>query len=472
MSPILNNNTELPTPPPGYVRTSQGKLIKLKQQQTSLNQAYMRARKKKRQRMRNKLSLHPGQFYVYKHPARFKVVVAGRRWGKTQCAKSILINAARKPNKLVWYVAPTYGMAQQIMWHEMLSSIPRQWIAKKNETRLTIYLVNGSVIALKGADNPDTMRGVGLSLVVVDEFQDMKVETWNKVLRPTLSTTGGSAVFLGTPKGFSHFYDLWAFGNKPENWFTESRGQRVANWKSFKFLTIDSPFVPDEEVEQARNDMDERSFRQEYEADFLNSGGAIYYAFDQDVHVTDQIGFNPAYPLWVGQDFNVNPMSSCIMQPQPNGEVHVIDEIFLINSNTAECVEELERRYWRHKSNTIIYPDASGAFGSTKVEAGKSDLSIFIDKGYNNIRHKRKNPNRRDRYNSMNTMLRSASGVVRMRIHPKCKHAIESLLMTEYKEGTNEVDKKADKEHMTDAMGYPISYEFPMGGVRLMGVSI
>lgn len=205
------------------------------------------------------LSLHPGQFEVFREKARFKVVVAGRRWGKTQLAKSAIISMARVRKRLIWYVAPTYRMAKQIMWSELLDSIPKKWIKKQNETVMQIVLVNGTVIELKGADKPDTLRGVGLHFLVLDEFQDMRPDVWTKVLRPTLASTGGHALFIGTPKSFNHLYELWSLGQKKE--------LRDANvWKSWQFPTIMSPFIPPEEIEAAKRDMDEKSFRQEFEA--------------------------------------------------------------------------------------------------------------------------------------------------------------------------------------------------------------
>jgi hypothetical protein len=193
---------------------------------------------------------------VYRSAHRFKVVVAGRRWGKTQLAKICLIKFARKPRRLIWYVAPSYRMAKQIMWPDLVEAIPRSWVKKYNETILTITLVNGSRIELKGADNPDTLRGVGIHYLVMDEVQDISPDAWKKVLRPTLASTGGHAMFIGTPKAYNVLYELWRNGQK-----TKARA-----WASWQFPTITSPFIPAAEIEAAREDMDEKSFKQEFEA--------------------------------------------------------------------------------------------------------------------------------------------------------------------------------------------------------------
>ena len=206
-----------------------------------------------------KLGLHAKQMEVFKSKARFRVVVAGRRWGKTALSRVLMIKSAQVRNRKIWYIAPTYRMAKQIMWRDLLEAIPRRWIKKINETTLTVFLINGSMIELKGADKPDSLRGVGIHFVVLDEFQDMSDETWTRVIRPTLADTGGHAIFIGTPKAYNYLYDLYKLGQDPEKVAKEE-------WQSWQFPTITSPFIPISEIEAARKDMDEKSFRQEFEA--------------------------------------------------------------------------------------------------------------------------------------------------------------------------------------------------------------
>jgi hypothetical protein len=410
----------------------------------------------------HRLTLHPGQFEVFKTRSRFKVVVAGRRWGKTQLAKTTIIKMARIQKRLIWYVAPTYRMAKQIMWQELIDAIPRKWVRKINETTMTIKLVNGTTIECKGADKPDTLRGIGLHFVVLDEFQDMKPETWTTVLRPTLATTGGHAMFIGTPKSFNHLYDLWAYGQKPE---MRDKGQ----WCSWQFPTIMSPFIPPEEIDAARADMDEKSFRQEFEASFETMSGRVYHAFDRNVHVGD-CKFDPRRPIWVGQDFNIDPMSSVILQPQENGELWAVGELVLYGSNTEEVCDELERRYWRHQKQITIYPDPAGV--QRQHARGETDLDIFREKGFKRIKHRKKHPRIADRVNSVNRMLRAADGTVRFRVDRSCKTLIDSLEQTIYKKGSRDIDKSAGNEHITDALGYCIELEYPVRKVVIAGISL
>lgn len=405
--------------------------------------------------------LHKDQSIVFKHPARFKVVTAGRRWGKTKLAEAICILKARVPKSKVWYVAPSYRMAKQIMWDQLLDSVPRQWVKKIHHTDLSITLINKSKIECKGADNPESLRGVGLSYVVLDEYQDMKPDTWVKVLRPTLAKDRGHAMFIGTPKGFANLYDVHMLGQDPTK----------RSWMSWQFPTISSPFIPIEEIEAARNDMDAKSFRQEFEASFESLSGRVYHCFDRNVHVKE-VTFNPELPIWVGQDFNVDPMSTVIMQPQIDGSIHIVDEIYLNNSNSMEVCDELEKRYWRFQGSDklIVYPDPAGSFRQSG--RGESDLDIFRQRDFNYLKFRRKHPKVADRVNAVNRMLMSASGQVRLFINPKCKNTIASFEQTMYKPGSAEIDKRPGIEHPTDALGYCIELEFPTRRVKIAGRSL
>lgn len=409
------------------------------------------------------LFLHDKQLIVHTSRARFRVVVAGRRWGKTALSRTEMVTrAASKPKQKIWYVAPTFNMARQIMWDDLLEAIPSSWIKKKNESRLSVKLRNGSVIELKGADRPDTLRGIGLHFAVLDEYQDMKDEVWEKCVRPTLSSTGGKALIIGTPKAFNCLYDAYARGQMAD---MVTRGL----WESWQFPTSSSPFVPDHEIETAREELDVKTFRQEYEASFESMSGRVYYPFDRSKHVGDY-PFDPTLPIWVGQDFNIDPMSSCILQPQPNGEIWAVDEIVLPSSNTEEVCQELERKYWRQQSSVVIYPDPAGA--QRQHARGESDLSIMRDHGFKKLSYHRKHPAIADRVNAVNRMLESADGTVRLRVDKRCKHLISSLDQTIYKAGTRDIDKAAGVEHITDAMGYCIEREFPVHKVHVTGLSI
>lgn len=402
--------------------------------------------------------LHKAQMRVFRNRARFKCVVAGRRWGKTALSRTLMIAATRKSKQRIWYIAPTYQMARQIMWQELQDMIPRKWIAKINETTMTITLKNKSEISCKGADKPDTLRGVGLHLAVLDEFQDMRLETWTLVIQPTLASTRGKALIIGTPKSFNHLYDYYMRGQDPNE----------PDWESWQFKTSSSPFVLPEEIEAARRNMSEKEFAQEFEASFETMSNRVYHAFDRNLHVT-RVKLDPRQPVFVGLDFNVDPMSAIFCQII-DGQIRVFGEKVLSNSHTQEMAEEMDRLFWRLKKRLTIYPDASGKARSS--QRGESNFQILRDAGFKRLKYRRKQPPVSDRINAVNRMLRSADGTVRVQIDHGCRELIASLEQTQYKIGTSEVDKSGGNEHEADAFGYFVELEFPVRGVHVMGVSI
>lgn len=371
---------------------------------------------------------------------------------------ALVVLGARMKNTKIWYVAPSYTMAKNIMWEELKRTVPRAWIAKKHDSELKIQLKNGTWIELKGADNPDSLRGVGLAYVVLDEYQDMKPGVWTEVLRPTLARDRGHAMFIGTPKGFANIHDVYKIGATPNT-----------VWKSWQFPTITSPFIPEDEIASAKNEMDEKTFRQEFEASFESMSGRVYYPFDRRTHV-GQFPFNPDLPIWYGCDFNIDPMSGVVIQPQLNGELWVVDEIFIRNSSTEEVANELERRYWKYMNKVTIYPDPAG--NSRQHARGESDLDIFREKGFRRIKFRPKHPAISDRVNSLNRMLMNANGQIMLRVNNSCTNTIESLEQTLYKAGSRDIDKKPGVEHITDALGYPVEIEFPIRKIQILGVSI
>lgn len=409
-----------------------------------------------------RLFLHSKQMEVYQSPHRFRVVVAGRRWGKTLLARTLILKYARIRKRLIWYVAPSYRMAKQIMWPELMDAIPKRWIRKINETTLAITLINGTRIELKGADNPDSLRGVGIHFLVMDEVQDIDPKAWKEVLRPTLASTGGHAVFIGTPKSYNFLYELYTRGQKESN-------IAAGRWKSWQFPTLTSPFIPVHEIQAAREDMDPKSFKQEFEASFETMSGRVYYPFDRTVHVRES-PFNERLEIWVGQDFNIDPMSSVILQLQPNGELWAVDEISLRSASTEDVADELERRYFKWQSRITLYPDPAG--NQRQHARGETDLKMLADRGFDKQLYRKKHPPVADRVNAVNRMLRDATGRVRLYIDPKCKELIKSLEQTIYEPGGREVNKKLEVEHMADAIGYPIEFRFPVRKIIIAGVSI
>ena len=210
------------------------------------------------------VKFHAKQLEVFNSTSRFKVVAAGRRGGKTYLSMwTLILRALASKAKDVLYVAPTLGMAKSIMWQE-IKSAAEQVTAKISESELALTLVNGITIFLKGADKPDSLRGVGYRYIVLDEYATMKSETWDMILRPTLADVKGDALFIGTPEGKNHFYDLW------------QDAQDLEDWEAFQFNSTDNPLIDPKEIEHAKQTMSTTAFKQEFEASFQTFTGGIF----------------------------------------------------------------------------------------------------------------------------------------------------------------------------------------------------
>jgi len=213
-----------------------------------------------------KVELLPWQQEVWNDPCRFLVIAAGRRTGKSRLAAwKLIIEGLATTKGHVFYVAPTQGQARDIMWQALLE-VGAPVIASSHINNLQIRLVNGATIALKGADRPETMRGVSLKFLVMDEYADMKPEVWEQILRPALADQKGSAMFIGTPMGRNHFYDLYqyAFQAKDEE------------WNAWHFTSYDNPLIDKKEIDGAKKSMSAFSFRQEFMASFEAAGGELF----------------------------------------------------------------------------------------------------------------------------------------------------------------------------------------------------
>ena len=379
-------------------------------------------------------------------PQRFKVVIAGRRFGKTHLSVRELCKAARLPEKEVWYVAPTYKQAKMIVFKKLRKKLQDlRWVSKINETNMSFELKNGSTISLKGADNYDSLRGVGLDFLVMDEFADIDPEAWFETLRPTLADKMGSALFIGTPKGMNWAKDLY-----------DMAAEYPEEWASFQYTTEQGGNVSIAEIEAARRSLDSRTFNQEFRATFETFSGRIFYAFDRKYNVKAYTDPLPK-ELHLGVDFNIDPMSAVIGVKTGN-TMHIIDEFKIYGSNTEELVEEVKTRYPGH--TIIAYPDPAGAQRKTSA-GGKTDHTILRTAGFT-VKAPHSHNAVRDGINAVNAKLLSSSGFTTLFFDPKCKYAIECLEKQTYKEGTSIPDKDSGFDHMNDALRYMVDYLFPI----------
>ena len=395
--------------------------------------------------MKLEFALRPLQADIFGDPARFRCVIAGRRSGKTfgTCLE-LYLTASEAPERRCWYVAPTYRMARDIAWTTLKSMVADAHLARSpNESQLEMQFVNGSTIALKGADDPDRLRGPGLDFVALDEFAWIDPYAWD-VLRPALADRRGRALFTSTPAGFNWAYDVFVRGQGDD-----------PDWRSWQFTTAQAGIVPPEEIDAARSDLDPRIFRQEYEAAFETLQGRVYSNFDRQLHVDGNVA-DTGGEILVGQDFNVNPMST-VIAVRVGDECHVLDALEIASSNTEEVAAELLRRYPNRR--IIVCPDPSGKARKTSAPVGQTDFTILKRAGFV-VKAPSQAPLIVDRVNNVQALLLNAEGRTRMKIHPRAQTLIRALEGQTYKDGTSQIDKGLGLDHITDALGYLLWEEF------------
>ena len=381
--------------------------------------------------------------------ARFKVVAAGRRFGKTYLSIREIAFRAKEPNKEVFYITTSYRAAKMIVWKPLKRRLlDLRWVKKINESELSILLKNGTTISLKGAEDPDKLRGVSLDYVVIDEAADCKLETlWGEIVRPALADRQGGALFIGTPKSKSNpFYDLWVFAKEHDN------------WAAFQYTTADGGFVPLEEIEAAKQDMSEKQFRQEFLASFETDESRVAWNFNRDTHVVNSPEHIDTGILHVGCDFNVSPITASIAVKISEQQLLVFDELNIYSSNTDELADEILNRY--PKSKIFVYPDPAGSQRKTSAN-GMTDHKILENRGFI-VKAPRRHDPVRDRINATNARLKNANGEINLQITKNCKHTIESLEKHSFKPKTSIPDKDTGYDHQFDSLSYMVAFLYPI----------
>ena len=392
------------------------------------------------------MRLSKAQKQISNSDARFRVAACGRRFGKSFLAINEVAKFARQPNQLICIIAPTYRQVKQVFFNELKERLYAiNWIKSVNQSDLCITLVNNSKIYLRSSDNHDALRGSKYNFVVLDECSFIDSETWFSVVRPMLSDTMGDALFISSPTGRNWFYDLWV--NSKAN----------DEWESFQFTTLDGGNVPADELEQAKLDLDARTFEQEYLAQFVTWTQTVYYAFTDDNIKALPGNLDAQTPLHCGFDFNISP-GTCTVSVLKGDSMYVIDEIIIYSSNTTEMCQELRLRY---PTNPIFaYPDASGAQRRTSAN-GLTDHIILANAGFK-LRVNNTNPSVIDRINSTNARFTDSTGQHNLFIDPRCRQLREALIKHAYKEGTRIPEKDKGYDHITDALSYSVYQLYPI----------
>ncbi len=234
--------------------------------------------------------LRADQRAIAGHPARFKVLACGRRWGKTTLGLKLAVEAAERGER-AWWVAPTYGLAFE-PWRMLKRALADRWEAKLESAR-HIDLPGGGSLTVQSADDPDSLRGVGLNLVVVDEAAFVAEEAWTAALRPALADRRGRALIVSTPRGRNWFWHAFQRGRDPLN----------RAWEAWQFATGDNPGIDRDEIDEARASLPERVFQQEYLAAFLEDGGTVFRRVRQAATAPPDAVPRPGGRYVMGVDF-------------------------------------------------------------------------------------------------------------------------------------------------------------------------
>lgn len=381
-------------------------------------------------------------------PTRFRVVLAGRRGGKTFLAMREACRFASKPNSIVWMLSNSRQQIKSLVWNKLKKKLNSlRWVAGTNESELTISLKNGSMICLKSAEQGDNLRGESLDAVLIDEFCDIDLEEiWHQIIRPALSDKRGHALFTGTPKA----------GNQAAR---DLYDKHLTNktWASFSYTTEEGGFVDKEEIEQARQDLAPKVFLQEYCASWQNFAGIIFSDFGEH-NISEVRKPIASEPVFIGMDFNVTPMSAVIGRQTRLG-IEIYDEIYLDNSNTTEMIDEIKNRY---PTNPItVFPDPAGVQRRASA-GGNTDIKLLEMAGFT-TRYHRQHPLVRDRINSGNSLFfKRDDGSTRFMIDPKCKKTITCLKNWAYKTDSMVPTKDSGFDHGCDALTYMIQFLFPI----------
>lgn len=385
--------------------------------------------------------LTPAQREIAIDRHRFRVCCTGRRVGKTTLAVlEMLGKACSKPDVTVAYCALTYQQARDLAWMP-LKKLAEPVTVKADESRLELIVrAKGggtSRITLRGWENIETLRGMKLDFIVIDEIASMRNwdENWQAVIRPTLTDVRGEALFISTPAGYNHFWELY------------NKEREDTDYKSFHFTSYDNPNIPIEEIDKARRELTEDRFEQEYMASFRKTEGLVYKEFDRLRHLTDDRPKNVIRKM-AGVDFGfTNPSVILTVHEDNDRTFWVTDEWYRHGKTNSELIE-----YARTLDVATFYPDPAEPARIAEMQRGGlacAEVNKDIRKGIDSVRALFKTD--------------------KLRIHRSCVNLIRELETYCYKEkqtDRNEAELPIpENDHALDAIRYCLFMRSPLPAV-------
>ena len=384
------------------------------------------------------MELHKPQAIIAEDTHRFRVVNCGRRFGKTTLSvEEIKGKAFAKPSRIA-YIAPTYQQARDIAW-EMLKKELDPIIAKVNESRLELEVKTQtgeiSKLFLRGWESIETLRGQQFDFLVIDEIASMRNfwMHWQEVVRPTLTDTQGEALFISTPKGYNHFYDLYQKEGKDKD------------FKSFSFTTYDNPFIPPKEIDKAKEEITEDRFAQEYMADFRKMEGLVYKEFDRKQHIFDEVAEHRIKEIICGVDFGyTNPAGILKVGIDGDGTYYILGEWKKAGRSTEQIAEQCKLYKPQRVYPDPAEPDRIDVFNNLNINC--IEVSKDISAGIDRVR----------------TLFKQN----KILVHRDCVHLINELETYHYPERGVDYNSKTDlnerevpvkeNDHLVDALRYAL----------------
>lgn len=404
------------------------------------------------------LRYHRLQSQAWRTTKRYVNIAAGRGSGKTEIARRRVVRMlpVKKPwsDPMYGYGLPTFAQAKRVAWKNLVRLIPRDWIRRESVSEMVIETVFGSSLYVIGMDKPQRAEGVQWDGFVLDESSDQRPGVFDLTLSPALTHRQGWCWRIGVPKragigarDFKSTFDRGLTGTDPD---------------LISFAWSSEDILAPADLRFARENLDEKDYNEQYRASWETLSGLVFFAYDDVLNTTDSVAYRPDLPLLIGSDFNVSPMAWVVCQ-DVGGQLNVLDELFIRNTNTRQTLDALFKKYGRHEAGFFFYGDATGQ--ARKTAASESDyIQIKNDARFKNARvyYPRANPQRANRFAACNAMFCNALGVRRVKVHTRCKNLRNDLMHRSYEPGTNEVDDHGDIGHITDALGYIIYWRYPI----------
>ena len=415
------------------------------------------------------LSLYPFQHKLLKSLNKFDVVTLaiGRRMGKSYIAAlAAILHSLKalegKPRRTL-IIGPTSDIARESYWSQLKEFLQlyKPFVSQVKEREKDIIFKNGSIISLKSADKPDTLRGISgsaaVSFVIMDEFSFLRnaESLFEEVIKPYQANADVKCKFLciSTPKGTGNFF---------HKMFQKGLNDDIRDHTSLHYSCYDAQPHNKQFFDDQRKTVTEKSFRQEYLAEFVGSGNQAFYAWDRDLHINPFIqDIKHGENVIIGLDANYGIMANIIARVKdgPNNDyiIEVIKEVEGKHKNVDQLVDDYNKTYRKDLNCSItVCPDASMAQKSYSASIGQTGMTTLRSAGWL-VKTEKKNPTFIDSVQAVNNALYSGTGDVKLTVHPSCQKLIHAIEIAQWAEGDgHKLDKTTTSKegHLQDTLRY------------------